>query len=252
MSATDGPRRWRSAATKTVRPVAPPILARPRSLRLEAWGAASLFSGFKFLPLDCASAFGGALARRIGPFLGVSKHARRNIRVLLDPADAATWDWSWTFYFRTADFFRGADFLRGPPFGGLRASLTALPAWNRTALLAAILMVSPLCGFRPSRAGRAVTLKVPRPETRTASPAARESRIAATTAFTAWPASLVFSSVAWATFSTNSDWFISDLQLHCYETPTLKAKRCKVCARVRSARSPARGSEIVVSSSWFR
>src|SRR4029077_14040587 len=39
--------------------------------RLEAWGAASLFGGFKFLPLDCASALGGALARRIGPFLGV-------------------------------------------------------------------------------------------------------------------------------------------------------------------------------------
>ena len=47
--------------------------------RLEAWGAASLFGGFKLLPLDCASALGGALARRIGPFLGVSKHARRNI-----------------------------------------------------------------------------------------------------------------------------------------------------------------------------
>jgi KDO2-lipid IV(A) lauroyltransferase len=31
------------------------------------------------LPLDCASALGGSLARRIGPFLGVSKHARRNI-----------------------------------------------------------------------------------------------------------------------------------------------------------------------------
>jgi hypothetical protein len=31
------------------------------------------------LPLDCASALGGALARRIGPLLGVSKHARRNI-----------------------------------------------------------------------------------------------------------------------------------------------------------------------------
>src|SRR5262249_4303656 len=53
--------------------------------------------------------------------------------------------------------FRGADFFRGTPFrvGGLRASLTALPAWNRTALLAAISMVSPVRGFRPSRAGRA-------------------------------------------------------------------------------------------------
>src|SRR3984893_10544075 len=47
--------------------------------RLEAWGAASLFGGFKVLPLDCACALGGALARRIGPFLGVSKLARRNI-----------------------------------------------------------------------------------------------------------------------------------------------------------------------------
>jgi KDO2-lipid IV(A) lauroyltransferase len=47
--------------------------------RLEAWGAASLFGGFRLLPLDCASALGGTLARRIGPILGVSKHARRNI-----------------------------------------------------------------------------------------------------------------------------------------------------------------------------
>jgi len=47
--------------------------------RLEACGAASLFGGFQFLPLDCASALGGALARRIGPFLGVSKRAHRSI-----------------------------------------------------------------------------------------------------------------------------------------------------------------------------
>ena len=47
--------------------------------RLEAWGAASLFGGFKLLPLDFASALGGTLAHRIGPFLGISKHARRNI-----------------------------------------------------------------------------------------------------------------------------------------------------------------------------
>ena len=57
------------------------------------------------------------------------------------------------------DFFGGADFFRGAAFGvgGLRASLTALPAWNRTTLLAAIWMVSAVCGFRPSRAGRAAT-----------------------------------------------------------------------------------------------
>src|SRR5262244_1191171 len=59
----------------------PSITARPPRFadRLEAWGAAFLFGGFKFLSLDCASTLGGALARRIGPFLGVSKHARRNV-----------------------------------------------------------------------------------------------------------------------------------------------------------------------------
>src|SRR3984893_6822100 len=47
--------------------------------RLEAWGAALSLGAFKLLPRDCASALGGALARRIGPSLGVSRHARRNI-----------------------------------------------------------------------------------------------------------------------------------------------------------------------------
>ncbi len=121
-----------------------------------------------------------------------------------NPSNAVTSDWSWTFYFRTADFFADADLLRGAPFGGLRASLAALPAWNRTALLAAILMVSPLCGFRPLRAGRAATLKVPRPETRTASPAIRESRIALTTAFTACPATTWFSQLRERLFRSSS------------------------------------------------
>src|SRR5216683_5399769 len=51
-------------------------------------------------------------------------------------------------YFLTVDFFGGAVFFREAPFGvdGLRTSLTALPAWNRTALLAAIWMASPVCG----------------------------------------------------------------------------------------------------------
>ena len=38
-----------------------------------------MFGGFRSLPLDYASALGGVLARRIGPFLGVSRHARRNL-----------------------------------------------------------------------------------------------------------------------------------------------------------------------------
>ena len=59
----------------------------------------------------------------------------------LEPPDAATWT------------RRGR--LRGASFGGLRASLTALPAWNRTALLAAILIVSPLCARQICRTGYA-------------------------------------------------------------------------------------------------
>jgi KDO2-lipid IV(A) lauroyltransferase len=48
--------------------------------RLQAWGAAIWFGAVGLLPLDCASALGGAIGRRIGPFLGVSKLARRNIK----------------------------------------------------------------------------------------------------------------------------------------------------------------------------
>jgi len=48
--------------------------------RLEAWGAAAFFGVFRLLPLDFASALGGALGRCIGPFLGISKRARLNLR----------------------------------------------------------------------------------------------------------------------------------------------------------------------------
>ena len=113
------------------------------------------------------------------------------------------------FYFPAADLFGAADLLRGALLGPLRASLTAFPARNRTALLAAILIASPLCGLRPWRADRAATSKVPRPETRTASPAMSESIMAFTTAFTGCPAAAWFSSVARATFSISSDWFIT-------------------------------------------
>src|ERR1700746_1515109 len=57
------------------------------------------------------------------------------------------------FYFRTADFFDGADFLREARFGSLRASLTALPARNRTALLAAILNGLPALWIPPLACG---------------------------------------------------------------------------------------------------
>jgi KDO2-lipid IV(A) lauroyltransferase len=47
--------------------------------RLEAVGAALVAAGFGALPIDCASALGGMLGRAIGPCLGVSQVARRNL-----------------------------------------------------------------------------------------------------------------------------------------------------------------------------
>jgi KDO2-lipid IV(A) lauroyltransferase len=47
---------------------------------LEAWGAALWFGAFAVLPLDWASALGGAMGRLIGPLLGISNRARRNIK----------------------------------------------------------------------------------------------------------------------------------------------------------------------------
>lgn len=54
---------------------------RPRlGHRLEAWGAAVAFGAFALLPIDWASALGGAIGRRLGPHLGVTKRARINLR----------------------------------------------------------------------------------------------------------------------------------------------------------------------------
>src|SRR6266513_2509933 len=55
-----------------------------RSLRFSHWlqarAAGLCFGVLGLLPLDWASAIGGGLGRLIGPFLGISKRARRNIR----------------------------------------------------------------------------------------------------------------------------------------------------------------------------
>jgi Kdo2-lipid IVA lauroyltransferase/acyltransferase len=50
------------------------------SHRAEAWGAALVLRAFGLLPIDWASALGGALGRLIGPSLGISKRARINLR----------------------------------------------------------------------------------------------------------------------------------------------------------------------------
>ncbi len=52
----------------------------PLGQRLEWLGAALAFAGLRILPIDRASAIGGAIGRRIGPLLGISKRARINLR----------------------------------------------------------------------------------------------------------------------------------------------------------------------------
>jgi Kdo2-lipid IVA lauroyltransferase/acyltransferase len=64
-----------SAATARAKAVRTPFVDR-----LEGWGAALSFGAFGLLPFERASALGGALARRIGPSLGISERARRNLR----------------------------------------------------------------------------------------------------------------------------------------------------------------------------
>src|SRR6266550_9121833 len=60
----------------------------PWAYRIEAWTAALLFALLGSLPLDAASALGGMLTRRIGPRLGVSNRARRNLRSALPELSA--------------------------------------------------------------------------------------------------------------------------------------------------------------------
>ncbi len=54
---------------------------RPRlGYRLQYWGARLLFAVFGLMPLDLASALGGALARTVGPRLTITRRAERNLR----------------------------------------------------------------------------------------------------------------------------------------------------------------------------
>lgn len=55
------------------------LLPKPARQRLEAAAAASLLALFRALPVDAASGLGGFLARTVGPRLGVSRVARRNL-----------------------------------------------------------------------------------------------------------------------------------------------------------------------------
>ena len=67
---------------------------------IEGAGAILLYAFFRALPLDAASAVGGFLARTIGPRLGLSRRALKNLRRALPELDDAaasrvivgTWD----------------------------------------------------------------------------------------------------------------------------------------------------------------
>jgi len=76
-------------ATRAPLAAEPPAAPVPWGYRIEAWGAALLFALLGWLPLDAASALGGALVRRLGPRLGVSNRARRNLRAALPELSAA-------------------------------------------------------------------------------------------------------------------------------------------------------------------
>jgi len=64
----------------------------PWAYRVEAWLAAAAIRMLGLLPLDWASALGGALARTLGPRLGVSKRARLNLRAVMPELSAADTD----------------------------------------------------------------------------------------------------------------------------------------------------------------
>lgn len=66
-----------------------PVARIAWSDRIEACGAALFFAAMRALPLDAASALGGVLARHIGPWLGISARARRNLGAALPELSAA-------------------------------------------------------------------------------------------------------------------------------------------------------------------
>jgi KDO2-lipid IV(A) lauroyltransferase len=67
----------------------PPVPATSGQHRIEGAGAWLFFALAWALPLDIASAACGALARLLGPRLGVSRRARHNLRVALPERSAA-------------------------------------------------------------------------------------------------------------------------------------------------------------------
>lgn len=68
-------------------PAAARRLSRGSAHLLQAGGAALVYGLFRLLPAGCASAVGGWLGRTIGPRLGITRRARRNLRRALPELD---------------------------------------------------------------------------------------------------------------------------------------------------------------------
>src|SRR4051794_26560328 len=94
----------------------------------------------------------------------------------------------------------------------LRAFLKSAPALNFGALLAAIWMRSPVCGFTPWRAPRSATENLPKPVIATSPPRCSVSLTTSVRAFTAASASDRLMSARSATCSISSDLFKSSLR----------------------------------------
>src|SRR3954465_365819 len=88
--------------------------------------------------------------------------------------------------------------------GYLPAFFRPEPAVKRGTLLAAIVIVAPVRGLRPSRAPRSATWNLPNPVKLTSSPLESAVSIDVITASTADPAPFLLSPLSFATRSTNS------------------------------------------------
>src|SRR5579863_1110786 len=77
------------AATEAPLKTEAPAAAASWNHRIEACGAALFFAAMRVLPIDAASGLGGWLARQIGPRLGISTRARRNLSTALPELSVA-------------------------------------------------------------------------------------------------------------------------------------------------------------------
>src|SRR4051812_27746307 len=83
MSCAERPQKTLAAADAAPPAADAPVAPISWRHRVEACVAALFFAAMRAFPLASASGFGGALARRIGPRLGVSARARGNLRAAL-------------------------------------------------------------------------------------------------------------------------------------------------------------------------